>query len=244
MDALVISALVFGCICLGIFVGAILPGYRLDSDTRDVIRLGAGLIATMVSLVLGLLVSSAKDSYDSRSGQVRQLTANIVLLDELLSEYGSDARPARVALRQLITPLVKRIWQENLGASPTFRATAGGQDVYSIIQSLVPKNEAQRDLKPRSVQLLSDISQTRLLLFEQSTNAIPKPFLVVLVSWLVILFTSYSLFAKPNATIIVALLAFGLSATAAIFLILELSDPFTGLIKISEVPLRQALSSL
>ncbi len=117
-------------------------------------------------------------------------------------------------------------------------------DTFAMIEELSPKNDAQRGLQSRAVQLSTDMAQTRLLLFEQSGNPIPMPFLAVLVFWLVILFASYSLFAKPNATIIVSLLVFALSASAAIFLILELSDPFTGLIRISSEPLRQALAAL
>ena len=233
MDALVTTALVFAAICAGIFIGVALPGHRLDSDTKDVVRLGTALIATMASLVLGLLIASAKDSYDVRSGQVRQLTADIVLLDEILAQYGPDARAARAALRQAVAPMVEKIWQENTSAiaPKTFHATSLGVDF-------------ERELKARAVQLTTDIGQTRLLLFELSGNQIPMPFLAVLTFWLVILFATFSLFAKPNTTILFALLVFGLSATAAIFLILELSDPFTGLIKISSEPLRQALGAL
>ena len=246
MDALVTTALVFAAICAGIFIGVALPGHRLDSDTKDVVRLGTALIATMASLVLGLLIASAKDSYDVRSGQVRQLTADIVLLDEILAQYGPDARAARAALRQAVAPMVEKIWQENTSAiaPKTFHATSLGVDAFAKVQELAPKNDFERELKARAVQLTTDIGQTRLLLFELSGNQIPMPFLAVLTFWLDSLFATFSHYAKPNTTILFALLVFGLSATAAIFLILELSDPFTGLIKISSEPLRQALGAL
>jgi hypothetical protein len=246
MDAIFTSACVFACICVGIIFGVLVPGQRLDSDTKDVVRLGTGLIATLTSLVLGLLIGSAKESYDVKSGQVRQLTADIVLLDEILTQYGADAQPARAALRQALPPMVENIWHENESKKlfKTFHATAAGEDTFGIIQGLAPKNDEERDLKSRAVQLTIEISQTRLLLFEQSGNPIPIPFLAVLAFWLVILFASYSVFAKPNAQIIFALLVFGLSATAAIFLIIELTDPFAGLIKISDEPIRRALTAL
>ncbi len=246
MGALVTTALVFACVCVGVLIGVILPGQRMDSDTKEVVRLGTGLIATLASLVLGLLIGSAKNSYDIKSSQVRQLTADIILLDEILAEYGPGARTARAALRQAITPMVEKIWHENSSAtvSKTFHATAAGLDASTKVQELVPKNDVESQLKARAVQLTADIGQTRLLLFEQSDNPIPMPFLGVLAFWLVILFASFSLFAKPNAAIIFALLVFALSATAAIFLILELSDPFAGLIKISSEPLRHALTAL
>lgn len=247
MSALATSGIAFACVCAGIFTGAILPGHRWSSDTKDVVRLGTSLIGTMAALVLGLLIASAKDSYDVKSGQVRQLTADIVLLDELLAQYGPEAQAARASLRTAIAAMVEKIWHENSAAivsAKTFHATATALDTFAMIQELSPKNDAQRGLQSRAVQLSTDTAQTRLLLFEQSGNPIPMPFLAVLVFWLVILFASYSLFAKPNATIIVSLLVFALSASAAIYLILELSDPFTGLIRISSEPLRQALAAL
>ena len=246
MGALATTAIVFACICAGILVGVVSPGQRMDSDTKDVVRLGTGLIATMASLVLGLLIGSAKDSYDVKSGQVRQLTADIILLDEILTQYGTDAGETRLALRQAIAPMVEKIWHENSSTigSRTFHATAAGIDASAMVQDLAPKNELERELKARAVQLTTDMGQTRLLLFEQASNPIPMPFLSVLTFWLVILFASFSFFAKPNAAIIFALVVFGLSASAAIFLILELSDPFAGLIKISREPLRQALAPL
>ena len=70
------------------------------------------------------------------------------------------------------------------------------------------------------------------------------PFLVVLVFWLTILFISFGLFAPPNATVIATLFVCALSVSGAIFLILELDQPFEGLIRISSAPLRNALAHL
>jgi hypothetical protein len=244
MSALASTCIVFACICAGIFMGALLPGHRMANETKDVVRLGTGLIGTMAALVLGLLIGSAKQSYDFKIGEIRQLTADLILLDQLLVQYGPDAHDARVALRQAVPPLIEKIWRENnVGdvSASTFRVTAIAADTFAIIQNLSPKSDVQRSLQSRTVQLSTDLAQTRLLLFEQSGSPIPLPFLAVLVFWLVILFCSFSLFAKPNVTIVASLLVFAASASAAIYLILELGDPFVGLIKISIEPLRQAL---
>jgi len=96
----------------------------------------------------------------------------------------------------------------------------------------------------RDFRLTQDVAQTRLLLFAQTTNSIPMPFLVVLIFWLTIIFASFSLFAKPNAIIIGSLLVFALSAAGAIYLVLELGQPFVGLMQISSAPLRNALAPL
>ena len=247
MSSLAMSGIVFACICVGTFLAMILPGHHLEGDTKDVIRLGTGLVATIAALVLGLLIGSAKASYDTKGGQVRHLTADIIVLDQFLSQYGPEAHAARELLRQTIAPLVDRIWHENSSAeapATPFEATAVSQAALAKIQELVPHDEAQSSLKARTIQMSTDLAQTRILLYTQANNAIPMPFLAVLVFWLMIIFASFSLFARPNAIVVACLLVFALSAAGAIFLILELNQPFAGLMAISNEPLRQALAPL
>jgi len=247
MNALEISGIVFACICAGTLVGVALPGHNLSDDTKDVVRLGTGLVGTIAALVLGLLIASAKGTYDTKVGQVRQITASIILLDQLLAQYGPEARASRDQLRRSIDPFVDRLWQENKSVpakTTPFEATSTAEWTITRVLELSPQTDAQRSLKARIVQLTGDLAQTRLLLFTQADSSIPMPFLGVLALWLTILFASFTLFARPNTTVMVALLIFALSASAAIFLILELSQPFSGLMAISSEPLRHALAPL
>lgn len=173
MSILATTSIVFASICAGIFIGAVLPGHRAASDTKDVVRLGTGLIGTMAALVLGLLIGSAKESYDVKKGQIRQLTADVILLDRLLVQYGPEAHDARASLRQAVPPLIEKIWHENNTenvSTPTFHETAIAADALAIIQQLSPKTDAQRSLQSRAVQLSTDLAQTRLLLFGQSVT--------------------------------------------------------------------------
>jgi hypothetical protein len=240
-------ACVFGGTFLGMFLRSRLPGHHLSGDTKDVVRLGTGLIGTMAALVLGLLIASANSTYDTQSGQVRQLTANIVLLDFTLAQYGPETDSLRNVLRHAVATLADRIWRESSsdpGRAETFEASAAALSFYDEILKLSPRNEAQRSLQARAIDASNEPAKTRLLLFAKTGGSIPMPFLVVLISWLTIIFASFSLFADNNATTIAALGLFALSASAAIFLILELSQPFTGLMMISSGPLRNALGPM
>jgi hypothetical protein len=143
--------------------------------------------------------------------------------------------------------MADRIWRENGSESKKaapFEASAASLSLYDDILKLSPRDETQRSLQTRAIDTVQDLGKTRLLLFAEGGVAIPMPFLIVLVSWLAIIFASFSLFADNNATTIVALGIFALSASASIFLILELSQPFTGLMMISSEPLRSALAPL
>ena len=250
MSATAISLIAFACIFGGTFLGMLLrktlPGHHLTGDTKDVVQLGIGLIATIAALVLGLLIASANGSYDNQSGQVRQLTANIILLDRTLALYGTDTDSPRALLRRSVNTMADRLWRqggsESSKAEP-FEASDVALSLYEEILKLSPRNEAQRLLQARAMDAITDVGKARLLLFAKE-KSIPMPFLVVLISWLTIIFVTFSLFADSNATIITALGIFAFSAAAAIFLILELGQPFAGLMMISDEPLRSALEPL
>lgn len=251
MSPIAVSLIALAVILAGALFGALLrrtlPKHHLADDTRDYVRLGTGLITTIAALVLGLLIASANSSYDTESSQVRHLTADIVLLDQFLEQFGPETRDARDLLWQAIEPLVERIWREDSAESTKgtpFRATAVAELAFAKIQELSPKTEAQRTLKDRAIQVVTDVAQTRLLLFEHADNSIPMPFLAVLVFWLAVIFMSFSLFSQLTPINIAAMLVFAISASAALFLILELSQPFVGLMQISSTPLRNALAPL
>jgi predicted nucleotidyltransferase len=107
-----------------------------------------------------------------------------------------------------------------------------------------PQNDAQRLRQAQALQLSTELAQKRWLLVEQSGSSIPMPFVVLLTFWVTVIFVSFGLFAPSNATVIVTLLICALSVSGAIFLILELDQPFEGLIQISNAPLHNALAHL
>jgi hypothetical protein len=249
MSALVVSAIILLSTLGGIFLGTLLrralPRHHLDEHVKDVVRLGVGLIATIAALVLGLLIASAKGSFDTQTSHLRQITANLILLDNILAQYGPEARPVREQIRSTVGPFADRLWREKqAGQSGPFETDGTAEQVHLKIQKLSPHDDVQRSLHSRAVQVSNDLAQVRFLLFVESENLIPIPFLAILAFWLMIIFTSFSLFSPLNVTVVTCLFLFALSAACAIFLILELSRPFTGLMSISSVPLRNALGTI
>jgi Protein of unknown function (DUF4239) len=251
MDDLLISLLVFAVIVGGAFVGVVVRPLLLEKhahpDSRDVVKMATGLVGTLAALVLGLLVASAKSSFDQKSSQVRQLTATIILLDDLLAQYGSEATPVRNRLRQSIQPLADHIWHEE--ETPTgdllrFQATAQSLALENDLERLSPNNNAQRSLQSRAIQAFTEGAQIRLQLFTQTGGSIPTPFLIILVFWLSAIFMSFTLFTQINLIVMAALFVCALSFAGAIFLILELDNPFKGLMEISSTTLRSALLPL
>jgi hypothetical protein len=234
-------------ILLGRFTQKMVPEAYLGSDSKEAIKLSMGVVATLAALVLGLLVASANTTYGSRKSEINQITAYTILLDNLLAQYGGEAQTARDSLHRAIPAMVNRIWKEaqsgGLQAAP-FKPTTEGEDFYQRIQNLEPSNDSQRELKQQITQVATDLAQTRLLLFSHLSNSIPLPFLAVLVLWVIILLAGFSLMAPSNPTTFAALLVCALSVCGAIFLILELDEPFSGLMSIRSEPLLNALPPL
>jgi hypothetical protein len=240
----IVFAFIFGGTLIGMVLRARLPEPHLSKETRDVVRLGMGLVATIAALVLSLLIASAKTSYDTQGTQLKQMTANVILLDNLLARYGADARPVRALLRR-VAPSTDQIRNSSASAQAApYVPGAASAAFYQALEELTPGTDTQRSLHARAVKTATELAQTRLMMFTEADDTIPMPFLAVLVFWLMIIFASFSLFARPNATLVVALFICALSASTSIFLILELSQPFSGLMAISTAPLSHALAPL
>ena len=243
------AAILFVCLVgaalLGRCVHSYLPEAHLSADSRDAVKLAMGLVATMTALVLGLLVSSAKGTYDTARSEVIQMAAKVAFLDRVLTLYGPEAAQARGELRDAVADSVRRIWPTDRGGlaelSPNQQA---GDAVFVTAQQLSPHDDAQRALKGQMTTLMVDLGQLRLLLVAQSIPSISTPMLIILISWLVVIFFGFSLIAPPNATTMLALVASAFSVACAIFLILELDQPFNGLIHIPSEPVINAMNHL
>ncbi len=234
-----------GAVWLGTWIRRLLPEQHLSADTKDTVKLSVGLVATMSALVLGLLVSSAKSSYDTTRGEVLQISAKVAFLDRVLSVYGQEATAARIKLRALVEQFVSQMWsRESHGLAQLASDTSAGDALYAELQALSPKSESQRSLKAQAISNLIELGQLRTLLVVQSVPSISKPLLVVVIAWLVVILVGFGTVAPPNATAIFSLWVAALSVAGAVVLILELDRPLTGTIRLSSEPMEKALVPL
>lgn len=250
MNTISISILVF-CIIfsgalIGMFIRDLLPRRHLDADSKEVVKLAMGLVATLTALVLGLLVVSARGSFDAKNTHIRQMTANFILLDSFLEQYGPETRGVRLQLRRMLPAYADKVWskEDADGIPAPFQRTPEGEAFFRDMQSLAPRTDGQRMLRDRIYQIANDIAQTRLLLHAQTGNAIRTPFLAVMVFWLFALFVSFGLFGRATALTLGAVVVCAFSVSGAIFLIMELDRAFSGMMAISSDPLRNALAPL
>lgn len=231
----------------GALMRRMLPDHHLSSDSRDVVKLGAGLIATQAALVVGLLVSSAKASLDSANNGLTQMGAKIILLDHVLSRFGPEASESRVRLRAVVAHGIERIWPSGESTGTGLSAAENSSDwgvVGDMVQQLAPANDVQTQLRGQALQLTNDIAQLRLVLLEQTHSSLPPAFLIVLVFWFTVLFAVFALLTPANPTVAVVIFVCAASVSGAIFLIYEMNQPLRGMVKVSAAPMRAALDRI
>jgi hypothetical protein len=247
-----ISLIAFGCIfggmLLGMLLRTMLPEKYLSDDSKDVLKLGIGMMATLAALVLGLLLASAKGSFDTINSGLTSTCSKVILLDRVMAVYGPETREARDVLRRAVASTIAQVWpNERTGQIETEVLDQGAllETVYRKLLLLSPQNDIQRQLQSRAFQVSGDIAEGRWLLAQQrGQSSLPMPFLVMLVAWLVIIFFSFGLLSPRNVAVIFILLVCALSASGALYMIQELDRPVGGLIHISSAPLRLALANL
>jgi len=251
MNPVAIAAIVFVCVfggaLFGMFLRTALPEHHLTDASKDVVKLVAGLIATLAALVLGLLVASAKNSFDTTNEGFRQSAARVIMLDRALAQYGPETKDVREMLRKGFATRVEGLFAKNPAERAKLNSTQGtsAMEVFQQrLRSLSPQNDVQRGLQSRALELSDAVTQARWMQIEEENNTIPAPFLAVLVFWLAVMFVSFGLFAPRNATAITVLCLGALSLAGAIFLIEELYDPLGGVITISSAPMQKALDVL
>ena len=242
--AFVVLACVFGGALLGMFLSTVLPEHHLSEASKDVVKLVTGLIATLAALVLGLLVASAKTSFDMANEGFRQSAAKIITLDRTLAQYGPETKDVRELLRKGFAARIDQLFPKDRSQHSALGAAQGTAAIEGFAQkvhALSPQTDAQRALQSRALEIIDSVAQARWMQIEEEENTTPTPFLVVLIFWLTVMFASFGLFAPRNTIAVVVLFLGAVSLSGAIFLIEELNNPLGGFITISRAPMDKAL---
>jgi len=251
MSPLEIASIVFLCVFAGTLGGMVLrnalPDHHLSEDSKEVVKLGIGMIATMTALILGLMTASAKSAFDAQNAAVEHMAANSLALDRALAGYGPETMEIRTMLKLALSSRLAVSWPEESGrdadgAQPT--AASAADQIAMRLVALRPATDAQRWFQSQALALMSDALQTRWTIFGAKGSSVQAPFVVVVVSWLTLIFGSFGLFAPRNPTVVAVLVVCALSVAASVFLILEMDQPFDGIMKVSSAPLRFTLEQV
>jgi hypothetical protein len=181
MSSIAVSSIVFACVfggaILGMSIRAILPQPHLSPESKDVVKLGMALVGTLSALVLGLLIASAKGSYDAQSSELTLLSARVVVLDRVLAHYGPETKEARALLRGSVVRILDQVWSKRHANTSQLEAPSGGEDLLDKVQELTPKDDRQRLLQAQATSIVLSLGETRWLQYAQGAISVSMPLL-------------------------------------------------------------------
>ena len=231
-----VAVLAFAFGMAGLYLQKLLPEPHTSDRSRDMIGAIVGLISLLLALVLGTLVGSAYSFYATQKSEIETFAARAIHLDLALAEFGPETAPARARMKQELQDVRDMVWGGNAVEAANALSIAEPlphiMELDEYVASLDPKTQAQRQFAAAAAADIAALEQTRLLISLQLASSVSWPLVAIVVSWALILFCGYGVLSRINATTLTAL-GFGAFAVgSALFLILELSQPLSGVFRI------------
>jgi hypothetical protein len=258
INAIVLFVILCASAALGFAVHRRLPEQHRSPESISLMQLVVMLLVNFTAIVLGLLTTSVKGGFDAAYATRADDAAQIVQLDRCLRDYGPQTAAIRAQLRGYVAAVIASTWPNEprpngveypdaaklprFGEAPRLAGVLG--DVGIEIRSLAPATTLQRNVARACEEQYRDMLSARWKAIESERASISYPFYWVLVFWLAILFGSFGLTTRPNATIMALIGLCALSITVAVFVILDLDEPYGGLFGIPSTAMRTALADL
>jgi hypothetical protein len=244
--AIFVATITFGASLIGMALQWEVPADVLTAAKGPVGAM-TGLVSLLLALVLGLLVFTAFSVFTTQQSEAYSLGPMVAEVDLALELYGPEAAGGRVGLLKALQRSRARFFGDaKRGPQPfTFeemRAIFLSQN--SFFDSLKPATEEQKGLLATARDQVRKLADTQMLMARQLANPFPPHVLTVVVCWATALFLGNGLVAATNTVSVLAHLAGAVSIGIAIFLILELSHPYTGLIRLSPEGIDKVLEIL
>jgi hypothetical protein len=231
----------------GMAVRRLLPEHHTADSSRDAVLRSVGLVVTLSAVVLGFLVSSAKAYYGAVEGELTEIAADVAMLDRLLTRYGPGAEPARRMLRQSVGLAVGVVWPDHRSSLSQPGRESGMQAserLADAVEGLPQVDPHLARLREQALSELADVQHAGFLLSRIATSRPQVPVLAVVVSWLVIIFFGFGVVSPSTGTARASIILAAVAAAGALFLIVDLYSPVSGLLRIPPSILEDALPAL
>jgi hypothetical protein len=245
--AFLVGVAVFAGGAVGLILQRLLPEKFTTGGPRDMIGAVVGLLTLLSALVLGLLIWTGYGVYAGQNLAVQTLAAKVLQLDFALADYGPDATPLRANVRQNLAKTIDEIWGAN-ESDANFVAKNFAAAVESLrnrdkaLAEFHPTTDAEKQALAAASSTVDAIGQSRLQMSFALSNPVSYPLLLMVVGWSIFLFCGYGLMSKGNPMSIAAGAVGAVAIASAIYLILDLSDPYSGIFRASSAPLEQVLA--
>lgn len=242
-----VAVVMFAAGLLGLALQGRLPEQHTTGGSRDMILAVAGLLTLLCALVTGLLIWTAYGVYAGQNTQIQAFAAKMMQLDMALSDYGPDAIPVRAQIRESLGKTIDQIWNADQSDS-NFAADNFASALQNVrardkgLAGLHPKTDEQKQAIAEATSASDAIAQTRMQMSFALTAPVAYPVLLIVVGWVVCLFCGFGLTARATLTSVITLAVGSIAVASAVLLILDLSDPYSGIVRASHAPLEQALA--
>ncbi len=252
MAIVLISFLIFiltlGAGLAGLFVHSKLPPDQKSESARSVVGQVAGLVSLLLALVLGTLVGTSFAFFGGQKTALEALSAQLLELDQALAQYGPETKPARDALKEAAQKAYATFWGGG-EADPALLSVAEPMASFratkAFLATLKPEADAQKQALASANALAGQIEHSRIMMSLQvASPPVSSGLLTVLVIWAVVLFFSMGLFAQSNGLVLSAMTFGALCVAFAVFLILELGLPYTGMFRVNPAALHAAMDNI
>jgi hypothetical protein len=243
-----VAALTFGGGLIGLALHRTLPQKVVAGALRDMTGAVGGLLSLLTALVLGLLIWTAYGVYSGQVASVRNLATQVLQFDLALAEYGPDAAQGRVKLRDDANHVIERIWgarsDKNFVTVTYAQTIANLHDRQAYLNSLHPNSDQQKGALAAAKQAADAIAQTRLQMAVALTDAISRPLIAIVVGWAVFIFVGYGLMHASDVAAVVTMAVGAIAVSTAVYLVVDLSQPYSGLFQVSPQPLQDVIQEL
>ncbi|WP_454917874.1 bestrophin-like domain [Xanthobacter sediminis] len=251
MQSVMVSAIVFVSLFAGVCAGMVgarwLREEHLTKETQEAVKLGVGMVAAMSSLILGLMTASVKGSFDTTARDVQQFATDLITVDVVLRAYGPGADDARKALIAYTSHALAETWPDAPGVHAEVQSTTSElllEEMGRQIRALPSTPPALAELRADALDRYKTVGTLRWTVVNEAVTVVPPVFIGVLIVWLTLIFVSFGLFSPVNRVSLVVFFLCAVSLAGALFLILEMSGPFDGIIHVSSAAMRNALTQM
>jgi hypothetical protein len=242
-----VAVAVFAGGLVGFVLQRILPEKHTTGPARDMVGAIAGLLTLLCALVTGLLIWTAYSVYAGQNAAIQNLASRVLQLDLALEDYGPEAKPERLALRDRLGKTIDQVWgaresDANFAANNFAAAIKILRDPEKALSNLRPSTDEQRQALAAARSALESIGQSRLQMSFALSDPVSYPLLLTVVGWVVFLFCGFGLTSRGAIMPVIALAVGAVAVASAVLLILDLSSPYSGVFRASAAPLEQVLA--
>ncbi|AMR67581.1 bestrophin-like domain [Aquipseudomonas alcaligenes] len=216
-----------------------------DEETNTVVRLVANIFVVMTSLVFGLMINSAKNTFESIDTNLHAYATSLIIFDRTLKNYGDAAQDTRTRLATYLEHAIANPYRGDEALqhrkSP---ATQYLDDIGVTLAAITPQSRYQETILADLRQQYHSLIEQRWRIVEQSEGAIPLPLIGMLIAWMTLIYASFGYRAPRNPMVVSMFTISALLIAASVYLVLDMDIPFHGPIQISDAPLRRALAEM